>query len=245
MMSGAHGSPAKLVSSAVGFPQAIPPSVIAVVSRAIHAAWAVVEADPVSHLAPASSKPEEDRYTEAIANILDHWLRYPDPKASGFTSAVFDTVVRGENLTNFNEAKLNKMPDLVIRLANAPLVSGRRVVGVVIETKIVSATRNISAYTKEGVSRFVCGDYAWAMQDALMIAYQREPVRSIDTLSGALKKQANLFGQSDAVEHLTIDALPFGVTGRSTHSRPWVYLSGSLPGNIRLWHMWALNLPKT
>ena len=116
MMIGPHGSPAKIISNANGFPYAISPNIIAVVSHAIHAAWDLILADS-SHLAPATpGNPEEDRYTEAICNILTYWLHQPEEGSAGFTSDVFETVVRGENLTNFNETVINKQPDLMIRL---------------------------------------------------------------------------------------------------------------------------------
>lgn len=244
MINGPHGSPAKLVSNANGFPQAISPNIIAVVARAIHAAWEVICEDAATHLAPASpANPEEDRYTDALCEILLHWLESPDAEAAGFTSDVFETVVRGENLTNYDQSVINKQPDLVIRLASSPLHHARRLVGIYIETKIVSSSRQISGYTDKGVARFVRGDYAWTMQDGLMIAYQKQPSRPIASLASKLATDAALLVQPEGANHLVTSGMPSKVCGRSTHDRKWHYTGGGSPGHIRLWHMWTLHLP--
>lgn len=51
---------------------------------------------------------------------------------------MFENVERGANLSNFDSSVINKQPDLVIRLANSPLVNTRRYVGIFAETKVVS-----------------------------------------------------------------------------------------------------------
>jgi len=243
-MIGPHGSPAKLISGEVGFPQEISPNILAVVVKALHQAWDLICGDPAKHLAPVTSgNPEEDRYTDALCEILTYWLHEPDDLVEGFTSDVFEEVNRGANLSNYNQSVINKQPDLVIRLANAPLVNARRYVGIFVEAKIVSAKKGLSLYTKDGVARFVRGDYAWAMQDSLMIAYQKTPHRALKTLDAKLKKEVTLFAAHKDGIYLEASGLPTPVSAKSTHHRQWTYSAGGQPGVIRIWHLWAFALP--
>jgi len=239
-----HGSPAKLISRATGFPQSISPGVLSVVAKALHEAWVIICENPTNHLAPITpGNPEEDRYTDALCEILFQWLKSADHEVDGFTGDVFDTVVRGENLSNYNQSVINKQPDIVIRLANAPLVQARRYVGLFAETKIVSKSKHISAYTNEGVARFVRGDYAWTMQDGLMVAYQKPPHQPIAKLAGKLQTDNKLLAEKDSDTFLVTSGLPPALCGKSTHQRQWTYAGGDKPGVIRLWHLWTLELP--
>lgn len=243
-MIGPHGSPGKLISGKTGFPVMIPPSVLAIVIRALHEAWAVICADPTKHLAPATpGNPEEDRYTDALCEVLYYWLRTSTNPVQGFTSDVFENVERGANLSNFDQSVINKQPDLVIRLANGPLVNAGRYVGIFVETKVVSMKRSLSSYTKDGVSRFVRGDYAWAMQDGLMIAYRTKPHRKLDTLESPLGKDRELLVAPENKKNLVQSGLTIPASGKSTHDRNWTYRAGGQPGSIRVWHLWSLDIP--
>jgi len=243
-MIGPHGSPAKLISGEAGFPVAISPNVLTVVIRALREAWGLICGDPVTHLAPATpGNPEEDRYTDALCEILSFWLYDPSNPVEGFTADVFETVERGLNLSNFDATVINKQPDLVIRLANAPLVNARRYVGIFAETKVVSKNKSLTSYTKDGMARFVRGDYAWAMQDGLMLAYQKKPHRTLSTLASPLQSDSALLVAPENAKHLVQADLPIPAGGKSTHSRQWSYKAGGAPGNIRIWHLWAFDVP--
>ncbi|HBN9609788.1 TPA: hypothetical protein ACXJSJ_003180 [Pseudomonas aeruginosa] len=243
-MIGPHGSPGKLVSSHAGFPVRVSPNVLTVVIQALQKAWAEICSDPVKHLAPVTpGNPEEDRYTDAICELLLYYLYDPSLPVNGFTSDVFESVERGANLSNFNLGVINKQPDLVIRLANSPLVNTRRYVGIFAETKVVSKKKALSNYTRQGVSRFVRGDYAWAMQDGIMIAYRKQPTRQVDALDESLKKDVSLLTQEENSKHLLQSNLPIPACGKSTHERRWTYQAGGAPGEIRLWHLWAFDIP--
>ena len=243
-MNGPHGSPGKLISGKTGFPVMIPPSVLTIVIRALHAAWAVICADPAEHLAPVTpGNPEEDRYTDALCEMLGYWLHAPENPVHGFTSEVFENVERGANLSNFDQSVINKQPDLVIRLANGPLVDARRYVGIFVEAKIVSMKRGLRSYTKDGVSRFVRGDYAWAMQDGLMIAYRAKPHRELDSLESPLGKDQALLVAPENKKNLVQSGLTIPASGKSTHNRNWTYRAGDPPGSIRVWHLWSFDIP--
>lgn len=243
-MIGPHGSPAKLVSVETGFPVAIPPNVLTVVIQALQKAWALICADLATHLAPPTpGNPEEDRYTDALCEILTYWLRASNGPVDGFTADVFESVERGLNLSNYDASVINKQPDLVIRLANGPLVNARRYVGIFAETKVVSKKKSLTNYTKDGVARFVRGDYAWAMQDGLMLAYRKKPHRELDTLETPLQSDSTLLVTPENTKHLVLTSLPVPAGGKSTHERLWTYKAGGAPGTIRIWHLWAFDVP--
>lgn len=243
-MIGPHGSPGKLISSNAGFPVRVSPNILAVVIQALQQAWAVICSDPAKHLSPVTpGNPEEDRYTDALCEILSYFLDSDTCSIDGFTSDVFENVERSPNIGNFDLSVINKQPDLVIRLANSPMVNTRRYVGIFAETKVVSKGKSLTNYTKEGVSRFVRGDYAWAMQDGLMIAYRKQPHREIATLATPLKKDHSLLVIQDNAQHLIQSGLPVPACGKSTHDRQWNYQAGGAPGEIRLWHLWAFDIP--
>lgn len=243
-MTGPHGAPGKLVSQAGGFPHPVPLSVILVVARAVRKAWAIICADPDKHLAPPSpANPEEDRYTDALCEILLWWLSNPEDGVPGFSRDVFETVSRSENVSNYNLQKINKQPDLVIRLAKAPMDQLKRYVGLFAETKIVSKDKGVADYAAGGVARFVRGDYAWGMQDGLMLAYQKNPHCDINVLAKKLTRDGKLCVEKEDGTALVTVGLPPALCGKSTHQRQWAYASGDAPGSIRLWHLWALPLP--
>ncbi|CRM05879.1 hypothetical protein [Pseudomonas sp. 24 E 1] len=243
-MIGPHGSPGKLISVNAGFPVRVSPNVLAVVIQALQQAWSVICSDPTEHLSPVTpGNPEEDRYTDALCEILSHFLDSDDCPIDGFTSDVFENVERSPNIGNFDLKVINKQPDLVIRLANRPISNTRRYVGIFAETKVVSQKKSLTNYTKEGVSRFVRGDYAWAMQDGLMIAYRKQPHRGIATLEAPLKKDQSLLVVQDNAQHLIRSGLPVPACGKSTHERQWNYQAGGAPGEISLWHLWAFDIP--
>lgn len=239
-----HGSPGKLISGDAGFPVRVSPNVMTVVIHALQQAWAEICTDPTTHLAPVTpGNPEEDRYTDAICEMLLYYLHSSTCQIDGFTSDVFENIERGANLSNFNQSIINKQPDLVIRLANSPLVNTRRYVGIFAETKVVSKKTSLTSYTQHGVSRFVRGDYAWAMQDGLMIAYRKKPVRDVGTLENPLINDSSLLVMPDNSKHLVQAGLPIPACGKSTHDRQWSYQAGGVPGEIRLWHLWAFDIP--
>jgi len=118
----------------------------------------------------------EDRVTEQLFNVLENDLRQTG-EIDGFNSTFYERVVRHAEVTNYNGKKLAKTPDLSFKLRYAgaeprPVVSAHD--ALFVECKPVDADHAAgSAYCDDGLIRFVNGDYAWAMQDAMMLAYTR------------------------------------------------------------------------
>jgi len=161
----------------------------------------------------------------------------------GFTSAIIDSVSRAESICNYDGQELNKNSDLAIRLANEPLISTRRWVGVFVESKIVSTSHTMDGYATNGLGRFVRGEYAWAMSDGIMLAYQKLKHRPMSALSDRLASDPTLHAQAeDGV--LLLERSDFApISGRSIHARDWPYVGGGDPGAIQVWHLWDLAIP--
>ncbi len=118
----------------------------------------------------------EDSVTEQLFNVLENDLRQTG-EIGGFNSTFYEHVVRHAQVTNYNGQKLAKTPDLSFKLRDAgaerrPVVSSHD--ALFVECKPVDAGHAAgTAYCDDGLIRFVNGDYAWAMQDAMMLAYVR------------------------------------------------------------------------
>jgi len=243
-MSAYRGNPIPLVTCANGFPKSVPPAVLRVVAAAIRKAWQIIESDPDFHLvAPGPGAPEEDIYSSALCHLMQQFLHEDPSPVPGFSSAVIDAICRCESIENFDGSSLNKNPDLVIRLANGSLVATRKWLGLFIEAKVVSLDRTMDGYATEGVGRFVRGEYSWAMQDSLMLAYQKSRQRPLASLEKRLSSDAALAAKKAGDAYLEIRAEFLPLTALSTHERSWRYLGGDAPGPIRVWHLWDLNVP--
>jgi len=118
----------------------------------------------------------EDRITEQLFNVIENDLRQTG-EVSGFNSTLYDRVVRHAEVTNYNGEKLAKTPDLSFIFHHAALAALSAVSphdALFVECKPVDANHTAgSAYCDDGLIRFVNGDYAWAMQEAMMLAYAR------------------------------------------------------------------------
>jgi len=118
----------------------------------------------------------EDRVTEQLFNVLENDLRQTG-EIGGFNATLYERVVRHAEVTNYNGQKLAKTPDLSFKLRNGgaerrPVISSHE--ALFVECKPVDAAHAAgSAYCDDGLIRFVNGDYAWAMQEAMMLAYVR------------------------------------------------------------------------
>jgi hypothetical protein len=101
----------------------------------------------------------------------------------GFDHIFFGPVTRGSEVENYNGQKISKKPDLVFHLQRESALWDRRQDALFAECKPVDHDHSLSANycavgtDRVGVERFVIGDYAWAMQEAMMIGYVRDGFR--------------------------------------------------------------------
>ena len=148
-------------------------------------------------------------------------------------------VGRGTESISFDGSHLEKRPDLSIVLSGT-----ERRFPLVAEAKILDAVTSKTAalYCKNGIRRFVEGEYAWGNREALMIGYVRDGSSIKTTLTAALSKAMDSHPRVYLVE-----ALPVPVGSGSSdlaytrHGRNFVYRRQRPPnshGPISIWHLW-------
>jgi hypothetical protein len=146
-------------------------------------------------------------------------------------------VARGKETISFDGSHLEKRPDLSIYLTDRspsfPLI---------VECKLIDVQRRktLDLYCKDGLLRFVRGDYAWATKEAFMLAY----VRDDSTIFGRLTPFLDECRAKQPDVYLT-DVLPELISesamhvARSFHNREFRYVGLSNgPGAIAIWHLW-------
>ena len=148
-------------------------------------------------------------------------------------------VGRGAECISFDGSHLEKRPDLTVFLSRSD-----RSFPLVAEAKILdaAASKTVALYCKNGIRRFVEGEYAWGNREAFMIGYVRDG-SSIDT---ALKDYLSKAMELHPGRYL-VEALPVPVESDSSdlaytrHGRDFVYDSQPPPNNpgpILIWHLW-------
>jgi hypothetical protein len=148
-------------------------------------------------------------------------------------------VARGTETVSFDGSHLEKRPDLSISLSsrqrNFPLIA---------EAKIIdsAAAKTEAQYCENGLCRFLNGDYAWANQEALMVAYVRDGSSINGRLTPFLSKAMKQKPPRYSVEELP--SSPRNGTGDrawSKHGRGFVYNHQAPPANpgaISILHLW-------
>lgn len=142
-------------------------SLFLTLEEAITVAWRWLHSESWDGFDAESSK--EVDYTAHLHVILqDHLLG--NETVEGFTNEAFRSVERIETL-NFDGTKKSKRPDLVAFLSHRPNTQATQD-GIFIECKPVDDEHSLlTDYCDAGIARFIVGDYAWAMTEALMVGY--------------------------------------------------------------------------
>ncbi len=160
----------------------------------------------------------------------------------GFDRQLFTDIMRESKVRNYDGAKLNKMPDLLIGLSDRLNVFKLSQDWLFIECKPVDPDHSAGVhYCDKGIIRFVRGEYAWAMTSALMIGYARNGYSISSKLAKAIEArekevptialpcpcQRSKPGKYNEVVHV------------SQHSRTFSYVeTGQQAPAITLRHLW-------
>ena len=153
----------------------------------------------------------------------------------GFTTEVFSSVGRPE-VRNFDGKKTSKKPDMVAFLADRPNVK-RSQDGIFVECKPVDAAHSLlSDYCDAGVVRFVVGDYAWAMTEALMVGYNTVHDKPSVALSTPFKQRAKVVQASGKL--LDCRASPHKPVVAMTRHKRTFRVNGQRVPEIALRHLW-------
>lgn len=196
----------------------------------IQTAWELLKENaPVNFLLDSE---EEDTITQLLVEIIENRLR-KNGEVAGFDRRSFGYVSREPKITNYNKEHPDKMPDIFFPLNREGLVLSDQD-GLFVECKPVDAKHPVlSCYCQKGLVRFVNGDYAWAMQNALMVGYVAEGY-SFKKLATALDEKGSVtFGTSSHSE------LAEQGIYHSSHQREFEWLEGHGKAcSISVSHLW-------
>ena len=215
----------------------LPPALQRVIRAAIGAAWGIVLREISDGRCDGSG---EVSITIELERALNHLLNEEPSLVPGFSARIFETLVRGGEVVNYDRTSVEKRPDLTFRPAGpAPSGVERSHYGMFVECKLLDATHNTRAYGDNGIMRFVRGEYAWAMPHAMMIGYVATGAHRAEDfpqLLGTDRTRYQLDGNPVLVE---VANSPREVTMTSTHTRTWRYpRSNGDPGAVEILHYW-------
>ena len=150
-------------------------------------------------------------------------------------------VTRGKETLSFDGTHLEKRPDLSVHLT-----ARNQAFPLVVECKLIDEPNRKGAdlYCDHGLKRFLTGEYSWATQEALMLAYVRDGSSIASALSPFLSRSQSRKPQPYAIEDLPSAVAPAtSDLARSRHRRLFRYPTRSpprdFPGTITLWHLWV------
>lgn len=186
---------------------------------------------------------QEDDITRELQLILENHLRQ-NGEIPGFDERVFGKVWRAPEFTNFDGNHPAKKPDLVFELVRDESLVLSTHDALFVECKLVSNVHPVTtSYCNKGVYRFVKGDYGWAMQEGMMLAYVRHNYTLLTNLNPILTQEP----YHHRLGHpLPLEVVPEGDTHPfaeelhlTTHSRDFEWPHEKGPANeIRIFHSW-------
>lgn len=216
------------------------PEVFIILHRVLIRALEILDAD-----AQPLATMHEDPITSSLQRVIENRLRQTG-EVSGFRAPFFERVTRQHECDSFDGSLQRERPDLFFGIHpddsfRARIQSDQW--GVFAECKPVDAGHFAgSDYCEGGLARFIRGDYAWAMQDALMVAYARDG-RTIEShLVPAMASRAHLHVQNAVAPFPAAECS----SGRyneglhvGTHARPFEWSAGRGPAcPIAIYHSW-------
>ena len=189
-----HGSPNRRLPH-----PPIPTRMLLAAHAAFIEAFTMLRAAPPAGFVLATALEKE--ITRQLKDILANEL-LPRGTVPGFNKTYFSYVIRDAELTSYDGTHPDKKPDIVLGVQRP---DGARVIadqdGILVECKPVDATHSLtSEYGVAGIRRFVEGEYGWAMNSAIMVAYVRGRYTIAQHLRANLKKniQGSPLRQSDS-----------------------------------------------
>lgn len=218
--------------------------VILLVRRVLIEAFALLrQRVPTSSAKPLAAF-KEDEVTQALLGIIENDFRQ-NGSVPGFDRSLFDEVTRQREVENYNFQKTQKRPDMLFKLRTdeepTTVISTQH--ALFVECKPVDSSHPAgSDYCDRGLLRFIDGDYAWAMQDALMIGYVRDRRTISNHLIPAMESRACLQTVSLPTYHpSTSGDSETEALHLSVHQRSFPWPDGKGPAcEITIYHSWHL-----
>jgi hypothetical protein len=117
---------------------------------------------------------KEDVVTVHLQHVVENRLRKTG-EVPGFDQRSFGRLWREPKVVSYDMRHLDKMPDMIFHLNRDSLAVLSTEDGLFVECKPADKAHPAGQdYCDAGVRRFVDGEYAWAMQDAMMVCYSRD-----------------------------------------------------------------------
>lgn len=191
---------------------------------------------------------KEDQLTAALRSTIENDLRQ-NGTVPGFNRRLYEPVFRQSQVANYDGTKLMKAPDLCfkLRLDEKEKYAGlSEFDALFVECKPVDDSHAVgSKYCDDGLLRFVNGDYAWAMQEGMMVAYARDGRTLADHLIPAMTDNSRIasLATEELPKRLAADRVKDYATREpvhvSLHRRgfPWPDKKGPAT-NITIFHIW-------
>ena len=194
----------------------------------------------------ALSSALENDITIKLENVLNNQVLNRG-EVEGFDKGFFGKV-RRVDIVNFDGTKKSKKPDLCFDLQRENRIDWDQLQDAIFaECKPVDKSHSLNAHycavgkDCTGIERFIIGDYAWAMNEAIMIGYVRDGFRInphlVDSLAdpkrhkslGSPTRPVSISSGGDGTERLH----------QTRHKRlfPWKE-TGELATSITLYHSW-------
>lgn len=220
----------------------IPLAMFLIVEDALRVSWERLKTRVSPRIDIRSAK--EDDVTHDLYEVLFDEV-FDTGAVDGFDEEHFSVVTRETKLRNYNGGHLDKMPDLMIRVAGRTSSDFhyRSQDWLFIECKPVDEEHTVGVhYGGKGIARFIRGDYAWTMTSALMVGYASQGY----TIEPKLMETCRRRGKELAV--LTMpepcrQAREYAYDGQhvysSTHHRSFTYIENGLGAPpIQVRHLW-------
>ncbi len=218
---------------------AISLSVFLVVEAALRVTWEMMRTQPRMDF--RLQREDEDPVTCELCERLCNEV-FNRGAVEGFDRTLFSKPTRESKVSNYNGEKRDMMPDLLLDLVDRPAVRIPAQDWLFVECKPVQSGRAAGGhYCDKGIIRFVRGDYAWAMRDALMVGYVTEGYSITTKLTTALKKRASRIPTPALPEPCVCSTATTWseITHITKHGRNFRYVETGQPAPpIRLRHLW-------
>jgi hypothetical protein len=214
-----------------------PDAVLRAVVSAIRRAWMPIAEDERKRGTEKVTREKERHLNNELRKELFALIllwRTQDASAPD----MFEMPVVDGAMEDYLGKRLQSSPDLTIRLRDVrPLAANPLFDAIFIECKRVREGSNLGPYTK-GMKRFLDGQYAWAVPQAVMIGYLETGQVLPDHLEERIRRngdgmQVVAYSNNQAVRSSGKRYLAY-----TRHERTWTHRNGDAPGNIELLHLW-------
>lgn len=216
------------------------PRLIWIAEAALRKAWEIATSDKRPNASWRTA--DEDDLTLDLFEALKDTV-WKNRMIPGFNKEIFSTINREPKVRNHNGEHPDKMPDLLIEFKEIPSNVRPSQCGIFIECKPVDSKHPVGThYCGKGIIRYINGDYAWSMQDAIMLGYAAQGYEIGKKLTPHLSpnsKSTYATKTGLAGFNKSTRTSPKNPTLHSIHARNFTYLENNQAAPaIELYHIW-------